>query len=167
MVFGQHFGLPTRILDWTENPLVGLYFSVRDEAQAGEDGMLFAYRHGEREINIESSSDPFAITQIELMRPPHLDQRVIAQQSVFTAEPRRLSKGGRSGSDIKYWYVSGSHKPDIRNELAKLGITENTLFPGLVSLAAEIRNNAVQKMKHERGTKKPKVSKARSKEPTR
>jgi len=106
MVLAQHFGLPTRMLDWTENPLVALYFSVRDRQDISNDGMLFAYRHGAQEIDIESSADRFAIDQIVLVRPPHLDQRVIAQQSVFTAEPPRFEKKRGEGSDLNYWYVS-------------------------------------------------------------
>ena len=139
MVLAQHFGLPTRILDWTENPLVALYFSVRDGANLSNDGMLYAYHHGAQEIDIESASDPFTITQIELLRPPHLDQRVIAQQSVFTAEPPDVR--GREKSDVRYWHVSVNHKNEIRRELIKLGISESSLFPGLVSLAAEIKND--------------------------
>ena len=42
MVIAQHFGLPTRILDWTENPLVALYFSIRESEEASCDGTLFA-----------------------------------------------------------------------------------------------------------------------------
>lgn len=141
MVLAQHFGLPTRILDWTENPLVALYFSVRDDNEADNDGMLFAYLHGAPEIDIETGGDPFSVKQIEFIRPPHLDQRVIAQQSVFTAEPIGLKgRSGREESDLRYWHVSAPYKHDIKRELAKLGISESTLFPGLTTLAAEIRN---------------------------
>jgi FRG domain len=135
MVVAQHFGLPTRMLDWTE----ALYFSVRDRQEISNDGMLYAYQHGVQEIDIESTSDPFAIEQIELVRPPHLDQRVIVQRSIFTAEPPRYEKGAGKASNLRYWYVSAKYKAEIRRELATLGISENSLFPGLASLAAEIK----------------------------
>jgi FRG domain-containing protein len=35
----QHYGAPTRLLDWTENPLVALYFSVNE--QLDQDGELW------------------------------------------------------------------------------------------------------------------------------
>lgn len=40
----QHYGAPTRLLDWTGNPLVALYFAVEDE-QTGrkEDAAVWAF----------------------------------------------------------------------------------------------------------------------------
>ena len=41
LFLAQHYGLPTRLLDWTENPLIAAYFAVREQP-SDSDGCLWA-----------------------------------------------------------------------------------------------------------------------------
>lgn len=44
----QHYGVPTRLLDWSESPLVGLYFAVES---MNDDGALWLLRPSELNKN--------------------------------------------------------------------------------------------------------------------
>lgn len=55
----QHYGLPTRLLDVTLNPLVALYFACSDEDSLDKDGAVYTfseYVHSHDEILIERNA---------------------------------------------------------------------------------------------------------------
>jgi FRG domain len=138
LFLAQHFGLPTRLLDWSQNPLVALYFACKGLIKQSCDGMFYAYWHGREPLDIAKFSDPFKITRLEVVRPLHLDQRVIVQRSLFTVEPRN-DKSGRASSEILFWHVSDNAKSKILRELELLGVNESSLVPGLSSVANDLK----------------------------
>ena len=85
---GQHYGLPTRLLDWTSNPLKATYFAVRDDPET--DGAMFALAPTSWGPLLEKHEDLGSIGSDQYLMTiyPHaIDSRIIAQESVFTAFP--------------------------------------------------------------------------------
>ncbi|UTJ05588.1 FRG domain-containing protein [Arcobacter roscoffensis] len=46
----QHYGLPTRLLDVTRNPLIALYFACNNLARAEEDGLVYIFEENLQHI---------------------------------------------------------------------------------------------------------------------
>jgi len=162
----QHYGLPTRILDWSKSPLVALYFAVQT--------------HGENDPYNEKDAALWLIDPMDLNTDqgygeyiPPMDYRSVAdmlipvfndkvpsngkiiaccsvendlrmyvQQSTFTIHGTNEPLNGiYCESDIVRKFIIPSEiKPHLRLQLKMLGFHLNTIFPDIEHVASEIKN---------------------------
>jgi hypothetical protein len=159
----QHFGLPTRLLDWTNNALAALFFAVTDKPdKSGAVFLMDAYqlsptqKAGDEGYNgIAPSGHPLFIESMKqifewrdgkfpsfvmAVRPEHFDRRINLQRSCFTFHvPNREQLTSKENSSLVYFNVPPESKKHILRELALLGIDHFSLYGDLASLAAKLK----------------------------
>jgi hypothetical protein len=134
LAIAQHFGLATRLLDWTENPLIGAYFAT-SLAVTKRDRVLYVLNLSGMD-EVDPSASPFDLADTVVYRPSHIARRITAQGGVFTVhgqpnEPFR-------SAHLERWVIDANAAVDIHITLLSYGINESSVFADLDGLARHL-----------------------------
>lgn len=134
LALAQHHGLPTRLLDWTRNPLVGLFFACRSGTES--DGTLYCL-HAPNLINPAARPDPWSVEEPSLVLPAYVTPRLSVQSGLFTIHPIPSSPLVL-GNDTKL-VIPRDLKPTLLEALAQYGVHSGSMFPELDGLCAHLK----------------------------
>lgn len=146
----RHYGLPTRLLDWTQNPAIGLYFACEN---LNEDGVVFLFDP----VDLNTKEDPDnprifdankdgkkleeyfnlkgRITSNGRYRTIAIDpvwnsERILSQKGTFALHGNRcLTLSQDQASSLIALPILQEDKESLLRDLEMIGIEEMSIFP--------------------------------------
>ena len=135
LTIAQHYGLATRLLDWSLNPLIATYFACNENHK--QNGEIFIYES--KVMTSEQIGDPFKMGKdtITMMQPEGTSTRLNNQLGYFTLHdpPNKPLNNDKNLRTIK---IPSDLKQDIIFMLNQFGINNLSVFPDIEGLTKHL-----------------------------
>ena len=140
LAIAQHHGLATRLLDWTYNPLVAVYFAVKENFN--KNGAVYCY-----DPSVFIQETKFDLYQKDVIsvfgyNPRSVSPRILNQGGIFTVHCPANTEiiiekhvAWENHSNLAEITIAKEIKKEVLMHLDDYGINEVSLFPGLDALS--------------------------------
>lgn len=159
LFLARHHSLPCRLLDWSANPLVGLFWACREKFN--DDGAVWVLvRQPDEHWDVNVFDTPlfnykyggefdFLVRGVKIIYPFNVSPRITAQACVFTYQdkpqtalhaydPACYAREHFDLFHVQKWKVLAGHKQALLVDLNDLGVNIQTLYPDLQGLGEGI-----------------------------
>jgi hypothetical protein len=162
LALAQHHGLPTRLLDWSKNPLVAAYFAAdaqpgavevrlaRSTSRSSEaivatpdrsttDALVVAFPVSSRDIIDVKQEKPFSRDSIGFLLPRSLTSRIVTQGGIFSVHPEPDEPWEEPLDDPRHVFtIPGEMRGFFLRRLFYFGIDPQSIMGGLDGLGSRL-----------------------------